>query len=772
MGKASPGTGKHYILPLNNIVGLPGEELTFSLQNNDLIELVRWAKDKEATLFTVCRHSFQLEVPVSLFGVRAKVLEILPADKNKVRFRLGFADRMEMTMVQKDKRGYHGEGQQIQRRSPPQAELQALKDEFRHWLAQLAGVMRNTAPKVEFDRSQPDPFITEVARYGEFSLEDRQTLLEGWSPGRRLKTCLELLGRYLKVHTLRQQLRKRTNDRMRRMEREALLTEERRIIDKELGKAPKDSCPPELQGLKDQISVFSGPEEVRAVLDKEFERLLRTGLHSPHASTIQDYLDALLDLPWDVHLEPRQDWSKVEEVLTQSHFGLERIKERILRYLSVVSITRRQPGMILCLVGPPGVGKTSFAKAISEALELPFVKKSLGGVRDESEIRGHRRTYIGALPGRIVQGLRKARCSNPVFLLDEVDKLGKDHRGDPASALLEVLDPEENHRFSDHYLEVDLDLSKVFWVLTANSEEEIPGPLRDRLEIIRFSGYTETEKRHIASDYLCKRCMEQQGLPQQRLNLSDALIRDLIRLYTREAGVRELQRKISQIVQYLALRQARGGHKGGWRLAKKDLSLALGPPMHVKPQWTKTSWTPGVMAGLAWTASGGTVLRLECSPHPGKGELKLTGKLGEVMKESAHTAHSFLKTHSAKLQIDLEGWKDLDFHIHIPAGATPKEGPSAGLGLALLLTSAALGSRCRPFWALTGEITLHGVVLPIGGVKEKLLAACQEGFQGVLLPESNRSDVEEIRLEELEQLDIRYVSTFWEAYDFLFGDAP
>jgi len=365
--------------------------------------------------------------------------------------------------------------------------------------------------------------------------------------------------------------------------------------------------------------------------------------------------------------------------------------------------------------------------------------------------------------------LRKAKCANPVFLLDEIDKLGKDHRGDPASALLEVLDPEENHAFSDHYLELDFDLSKVFWVLTANNESEIPSALHDRLEIIRFSGYTETEKIHIAKDYLTSRCMEKQGLGSAKLKLSDQVIRKVIRQYTREAGVRELQRRISNLVQYLALEKVRGKKSRSWTIGVRSLKEALGPAQHEKPRWVKSSWHEGIMAGLAFTSYGGTVLRMECTTLSGKGELKLTGKLGEVMKESAHTALSFLINHSERLNIETSKWKDVDFHIHIPAGAVPKEGPSAGLGIALLLYSAMTGQKCRPFWALTGEITLHGKVLAIGGVKEKLLAASQEGFQGVLLPEPNEADVEDIRLNELKKMDLRYVKTFWEALDHLFG---
>lgn len=756
------------VLPLNNVVGLPGEELTFSLSNNELIPTIEESHAEASPLFTICQNLIRVEKRSSQFGVMAEIVEILSSDRQKIRFRLRFKDRREAVAISKKGKDLQAEVRFLQRRPPSAKAIQAATQEA---MVILKAININIPWEGEVPSLGPkklDSFLKTVSRALEFTLEDRITCLQGWSHGGRMSTTVELLRKYQEVHAIRGQLRQRTTDRMRKMERDVFLTEEKRLIDAELGKGQKN-CPPEFQDIKEAVRKFSGSEEVKNILEKEFDRLLRTGSNSPHASTIQDYLETVLDLPWGVEEEPNPNWDEVEKILTNSHYGLDPVKDRLLRYLSVVALTGQQPGMILCLVGPPGVGKTSFARAIGEALNLPFVKKSLGGVRDESEIRGHRRTYIGSMPGRIIQGLRKAKCANPVFLLDEIDKLGKDHRGDPASALLEVLDPEENHAFSDHYLELDFDLSKVFWVLTANNESEIPSALHDRLEIIRFSGYTETEKIHIAKDYLTSRCMEKQGLGSAKLKLSDQVIRKVIRQYTREAGVRELQRRISNLVQYLALEKVRGKKSRSWTIGVRSLKEALGPAQHEKPRWVKSSWHEGIMAGLAFTSYGGTVLRMECTTLSGKGELKLTGKLGEVMKESAHTALSFLINHSERLNIETSKWKDVDFHIHIPAGAVPKEGPSAGLGIALLLYSAMTGQKCRPFWALTGEITLHGKVLAIGGVKEKLLAASQEGFQGVLLPEPNEADVEDIRLNELKKMDLRYVKTFWEALDHLFG---
>jgi ATP-dependent Lon protease len=755
------------LLPLNNIVGFPAEELIFTLSNGELIRLVQKHHEAKTNLMTLCQSHFKTGQAVSLFGVMAEVLELELLDSGKLRFRLLFKERKEITWIEKSEDRYICWSRILQRRVPNDVEKHALQEEIAEALKLISASVPSLLLKVELSEGTFDIECGKVAKALEFNLEDRLALLQGWSLRNRAQGLLEAIQKYGQIQQMRRQIKQKTQDRLKRLERDSFLAEEKKIIDQELNKGQKN-CPPEFQSLQDRIGDFKAPLEVLDVLNKEFARLLRTGMHSPHASTIQDYLETLLELPWKKELQPSKEWAKVESVLKDSHFGLETVKERILRYLSVVSLTGHQPGCILCLVGPPGVGKTSFARAIAEALGLPFVKKSLGGVRDESEIRGHRRTYIGSMPGRIVQGLRKSGCSNPVFLLDEVDKMGNDHKGDPSSALLEVLDPEENSRFSDHYVELDIDLSRVFWVLTANSEENIPGPLRDRLEIVRFSGYTENEKLHIAKDYLSQRNMEKHGLGDYRLRLSDGVLLKVIREYTREAGVRELNRRLSNLVQYLALKQVQAPKRQPWTLGQNRLHDAFGSANHQKPAWQTSAWVPGVIAGLAWTAVGGTVMRLECISHEGKGQLKLTGKLGEVMQESAHTAFSFLKTQSQKLGVEAKFWLEQDYHIHIPSGAVPKEGPSAGLGLALLLASLATGRRCEPFWAMTGEITLHGRVLAIGGVKEKLLAAQQEGFKGVLLPLANKGDVEDLQLEELQKLELVYVNSFWEAYKVLF----
>ena len=750
-------------------MGLPGDEVTFTLGSVELVDLVKAIHGENKPLFTVCQQNMKVNVSESTFGVLATVKDLEHLDGGKLRFKLSFSQRMEALKLEKSVLGLRCEARTLKRRTLSNIEHAALEGELDSAWSRCVPLVGPLNAKIQWKTGEEfDLLASKMIRLLEFNLENRLEFLEGWSLRRRGRWLLEELEVHRQVLLMRRQLKQRTTERVKRLEKDAFLQEEKKVIDSELGRNGNKPCPPEFQPLKDKLAKFGGPEAVKTSLDREFERLLRAGSHSPNAATLQDYLETVLELPWGIERSPHKDWQAVEACLRDSHFGLENIKDRILRYLAIVILTGHQPGSILCLIGPPGVGKTSFARAIAESLQLPFIKKSLGGVRDESDIRGHRKTYIGAMPGRIVQGLKKAECMNPVFLLDEIDKMGNDHRGDPASALLEVLDPEENVAFSDHYIEHDLDLSKVFWVLTANSEASIPAPLRDRLEIVRFSGYTETEKLHIAKDYLCRRSMEKQGLDGSRLNLSDAVLKKIIREYTREAGVRDLGRRLSNLVQFLALDQLKSGKKGKWSLAQKRLPEVYGPALHEKPEWKKSSWGPGIMAGLAWTAAGGTVMKMECAKHPGKGQLKLTGKLGEVMQESAHTAMTFLKTHSDRLELNDMDWNIVDLHVHIPAGSVPKEGPSAGLGLAMLMTSLLAGKTCRPFWAMTGEISLHGQVLAIGGVKEKLLAAQQHGFKGVLLPLANREDVQDIQLDELKSLDIRYVSSFWDAFDFLF----
>ncbi len=755
------------LLPLNHMVGMPGDTLSFTLQHEGLVKTVRKSHEEKSQVFTYC-STLKPSSGDGAFGTLARVSELAAGENGGVKFKLLFERRAELLRAENQEETTSGTVRWWDRAitlSP--AEQKAMIAEVELHLEQLRPHAPGLTAPVAEELYDLDRLIARIARALKLNQEDRFKLLEGWSYKKHFHLFLGKLGEQVQILELRRQLRDRTTNRMQKIEREAFLQEEKRLIETELGHGRARPCPPEFQDLQGRIQAFAEPAEVRGVLDREFAKLTRAGPYSPNTAISQDYLEVLLDLPWRKEAQPDRDWERVERSLAESHFGLDKVKKRILQFLAVHHLAPGSRGAILCFVGPPGVGKTSVARAMATALGLPFVKKSLGGVHDESEIRGHRRTYIGAMPGRIIQGMRKVGVLNPLFLLDEVDKLGHDHRGSPADALLEVLDPDENRRFSDHYVEVEFDLSKVFFVLTANSEAGIPEPLRDRLEIIRFSGYTEGEKIHIARHYLWRRNLEKLAVPP-RPPLRENLCRAIIREYTREAGVRELDRKLAELLQHLCLEYVRAGKPANsFALSAKVLRAALGAPPFHRPVWTRSSWIPGVMAGLAWTPVGGAVLKLECFLLPGKGHLTLTGKLGEVMQESAHIALSFVKHHRRELGLGEKAFEGADLHIHIPAGAVAKEGPSAGLGLALLLCSALGKARARPFWAVTGELTLHGEVLPVGGVKEKILAAQQEKFVGVVLPKGNESDFMEIPENERGGLEFRFVSRFSEAFGWM-----
>lgn len=757
------------ILPLNSIIGLPGDTIAFNLSNTQLIQIVKQAYKKNSSLFTSCSELLR-NTKNGVFGVIAEIIEINEQDTKKFKFKLKFSKRVELINIKKSKGISLGEVRKLTRNPT------VKREELKAWDDEVVTLLNDIKEYIEFELPDEtltiegfDHYVSHLATRLDFKHEDRLLFLEGWSIKRRVYLLVEVLTKLLTTLKIRKQLREKTTAKINKLERHAFLQEEKKIIDGELNKSGRSSVPPEYQELETQIKNTNLPLDVREVVEKEFTKLCRSGLSSPHSSTSYDYIETVIQLPWNKLSEENNQWNDVESILSESHFGLETIKDRILRYLAVHHLSKTPQGSIICLVGPPGVGKTSFARAIASALGRPFIKKSLGGVRDESEIRGHRRTYVGSMPGRILQGIKKVGVSNPVFLLDEVDKIAEDHRGNPADALLEVLDIEENKHFSDHYLEMEFDLSKVFWVLTANNESKIPFALRDRLEMIHFNSYTIDEKLHIASQYLIQKNLKRFQLENISVDITEDILRKIILSYTREAGVRDLDRKIAALIQECALTQLRKTKKQKkWKVTQAILKKTLGHSEIKRSKWIKSTWAPGVMAGLAWTMYGGSVLKMECSVIPGSSKFKLTGKMGEVMKESAHTAYTFIKNHAKKLGLEKEDFEKKDFHIHMPAGAVSKEGPSAGLGIALLLYSALKQEKAKAFWALTGEISLHGKVLPIGGVKEKILAAKQQGFSGVVLPKANEVEVKDIPYKDIEQIEIIYVSTFWDAFKIFF----
>lgn len=578
--------------------------------------------------------------------------------------------------------------------------------------------------------------------------EDKQKLLETTDTNIRLKRVVDHLAREIKVLELEKTIATKTQAKFSKSMKDAVLRERMEMIKKELGEGEDDEL--EIKELEDELKKLTLPDKIRRKVDKELKRFAKMSAHNPEAGYIRTWLDTIIELPWGKYTPDQVALNTAEKVLNDDHYGLEEIKERILEYLAVMKLKKKQEknkdgvklSTILCFVGPPGVGKTSLGKSIAKSLKREFVKVSLGGIRDEAEIRGHRRTYVGAMPGRIIDGVRQAGYSNPVFMLDEIDKVGSDHRGDPSSALLEALDPEQNDAFSDHYLDVPYDLSKVFFIATANVLDTIPPALRDRLEVIRFSGYTGAEKYYIAKDHLMQKVRVKNALGKPHFQLSKAVLEKIISSYTREAGVRGLERELGKIARKLA-RDLASGKKKLRKVSVNNLADFLGPAKFL-PTLREKTHPIGMATGLAWTSTGGEILFIEVSLMPGKGRLKLTGQLGDVMKESAQAAVTYVRSHWKELGLKENFYENLDVHIHVPEGAVPKDGPSAGVTLTTALVSALTKQKVKKTIAMTGEVTLRGRVLEIGGLKEKVIAAHSAGIKEIIFPKDNQKDLVKI----------------------------
>ncbi len=580
-----------------------------------------------------------------------------------------------------------------------------------------------------------------IASHLNLKVEQKQELLEALDVEKRLEKLYEILARELEVLQMEVQINQRVRGQMEKIQKDHYLREQLRAIHKELGE--DEDVAENVSEYRERLEKGDYPDEVKEIITKELKRMERLPSMAQEASVIRTYIDWLFDLPWRISTEDSTDIKNAEKILNADHYGLEKIKDRILDFLAVKVLTQDKPAPILCLIGPPGVGKTSLASSVAKAMNRKFVRASLGGIRDEAEIRGHRRTYVGALPGRIIQGLKKAGANNPVFLLDEVDKLGKDaYSGDPASALLEVLDPEQNNSFTDHYIDAPFDLSKILWIVTANDASTIPKPLRDRMEIITLSSYTEQEKLEIAKRYLVKKQKEANGLKVGDVVFGRGVLQEIISEYTREAGVRELERTIGKACRKAA-RKIVEGYEGAVYVTKKNLRDFLGRPKFLQNKAEKQPQI-GVSTGMAWTEVGGDILPTEAIVLKGKGKLLLTGKLGEVMQESAQAGLTYIRSRSEEMKLDEDFYEKNDIHIHVPEGAVPKDGPSAGITMATAMFSALTKKKVRSDVAMTGEITLRGNVLPIGGLKEKVLAAYREGMHTIILPKENARDIEDI----------------------------
>ncbi|BDQ33754.1 endopeptidase La [Pseudodesulfovibrio portus] len=637
--------------------------------------------------------------------------------------------------------------------TPEQEALIRSSREQSERILSLRGISSQDIMSVLNNVSEPGRLADLIASNLRMKVNAAQKILECVEPMKRLELVNDQLLKEVEVASMQNKIQTMAKEGMDKAQRDFYLREQIKAIKRELGDDSDDS--EEMEELKKGITASGMPKDVMKEAFKQLRRLESMHAESSEATVIRTYLDWMIELPWKKISRDRLDIKKAESILNDDHYDLEKVKERILEYLSVRKLNPKMKGPILCFVGPPGVGKTSLGRSIARSLGRKFHRMSLGGMRDEAEIRGHRRTYIGAMPGRIVQAIKQCTTRNPVIMLDEIDKLGSDFRGDPSSALLEVLDPEQNFSFTDHYLNVPFDLSKVMFICTANMLDSIPGPLMDRMEVIRIPGYTEQEKTVITRRYIIPRQIKENGLNDDELVISDKLVSKVVREYTREAGLRNVEREIGTLCRKMARKKAEG-EKGPFKITAKNLYTLLGPPRFLDDE-KEPSLPPGVAVGLAWTPVGGEILHIEVTTMPGKGKLTLTGKLGDVMKESAQAALSIARARADVYGIDPKFADNLDIHVHVPAGATPKDGPSAGVTLVTALISALTDTPVSPDLAMTGEISLRGRVLPVGGVKEKILAAVSRGMKKVLIPAQNKKDLAEIPDELLKRITIKTI---------------
>lgn len=735
------------LLPLRDIVVFPNMIVPLLVGRRPSILALEEAMSRDKKIFLVTQKDPRVETPKpsDLFntGVIGEILQMLKMPDGAYKILVEGLIRARIREFLPNRDFFTVRVEKIEERVVKDLATEAL---VRSIISQFNQYVKMN-PQTPVDLLSTAGEIREPGRLADFlasrisfKTEDKIKILEAEDVQERLKRLSFVLNTEIEVMGLEKKIESRIREQIGKTQKEYYLQEQMKAIQKELGKTEET---PEIKELREKILKAKMSKEAEEKSLKELERLAKMMPMSPEATVIRNYLDWMISMPWSVKTNDRLDIEKCKEILDEDHYGLEKVKERILEFLAVRKLVNKIKGPILCFVGPPGVGKTSVARSIARALGRNFVRVSLGGVRDEAEIRGHRRTYIGALPGKIIQMMKKAKSKNPVFLMDEIDKMSVDFRGDPSAALLEVLDPEQNHSFNDHYLDVDFDLSDVFFITTANNTHAIPIPLQDRMEIVQFPGYTDEEKLKIAQKFLIPKQLKENGLTERLLSISPAALSKIIAEYTREAGVRNLEREIASICRKVARKIAQKKEKKHIRVTAASLSGYLGSPKFFTTEAEKKDEV-GVAMGLAWTEAGGEILSTEAMVMKGRGKLILTGKLGEVMQESAQAALSFVRSRAKGLDLKDGFYKDIDIHIHVPEGAIPKDGPSAGITMATALASALTKRPVRRDVAMSGEITLRGHVLPVGGVKNKVLAAHRSGIKTVILPRKNRKDLEDI----------------------------
>ena len=737
------------VLPVRDIVVFPYMILPLFVGREMSIKAIEYSLSTNRMVFLLTQKDLNVEnpAPEDLFsiGTVALVMRMLKLPDGRVKILVQGLSKARALKYDQTDPFFKAAIEKItdQKTGPLSIEDEALVRNVKGQLEKVVSLGKSILPDimgVVENIEEPGRLADLVASNIGLKTEQSQEILEIIDPVQRLKRVTEILSRETELLTVQQKIQSEARGEIDKTQREYFLREQLKAIQKELGDI--DERAEEIKEFKKKIEDAKMPEKVLKEAEKQLKRLEKMHPDSAEAGTVRTYLDWLVEIPWSKSTTDNLDIKAAEKVLNDDHYDLEKVKERILEYLSVRKLKEKMKGPIICFIGPPGVGKTSLGKSIARSLGREFVRMSLGGVRDEAEIRGHRRTYVGALPGRIIQGIKTAGTINPVFMLDEIDKIGTDYRGDPSSALLEVLDPEQNNTFADHYLAVPFDLSKVMFITTGNLVDTIPGPLRDRMEIIYLSGYTTEEKLGIAKNYLIPKQLEEHGISDKVLKLTDPGLFNLISQYTREAGVRNLEREIAHLCRKVAKKIAEGRDKP-FVMTAKNIHRYLGVPKYL-PEEEIEKDEVGVSTGLAWTESGGDIIYVEATTMKGKGHLTLTGQLGDIMKESAQAALSYVRSKAAFLGINEDLFSKIDLHIHVPAGAIPKDGPSAGITMATAIASALTGKPVSKNVAMTGEVTLRGRVLPIGGLKEKTLAAKRMGIKKVIVPERNRKDLEDI----------------------------